>query len=73
MLLSLSTTPKNDLELLIDGDAFLADEHPFQEVDILVNGHHVASLKYDLQSNSGVRVVRIPKARGNPPTKRLPF
>jgi hypothetical protein len=62
VLLALSCTPKNDLELLIDGHAFLAGKHPSQEVDILVNGHHVAILKYDLQSNSGVSVIRIPKA-----------
>jgi hypothetical protein len=62
VLLALSCTPKNDLELLIDGHAFLAGKHPSQEVDILVNGHHVAILKYDLQSNSGVSVIMIPKA-----------
>jgi hypothetical protein len=62
LLLALSSTPKKDLELLIDGHAFLADKHPSQEVDVLVNGHHVDTLKYDLQTNSGVRVVKIPKA-----------
>ena len=62
LLLALSSTPKNDLELLIDGHAFLADKHPSQEVDVLVNGHPVDTLKYDLQTNSGVRVVKIPKA-----------
>jgi len=62
LLLALSSTPKNDLELLIDGHAFLTDKHPSQEVDVLVNGHHVDTLKYDLQTNSGVRVVKMPKA-----------
>jgi intracellular sulfur oxidation DsrE/DsrF family protein len=62
VLLALSSTPKNDLELLIDGHAFLAEKHPSEEVDIAVNGHAVDTLKYDLQSNGGVRVVKIPKA-----------
>src|SRR5208283_2052822 len=62
VLLALSSTPQNDLELLIDGHAFLTDKHPSLEVDILVNGHHVDTLRYDLQSNGGVRVVKIPKA-----------
>jgi hypothetical protein len=62
VLLALSSTPKKDLELLIDGHAFLSDKHPSQEVDVLVNNHQVSTLKYDLQSNSGVRVVKIPKA-----------
>ena len=53
--------PKYDFELLIKGQAFLAYNHPSQEIDVFVNGHHVASLKYDLKSNSGVRVVKIPK------------
>jgi hypothetical protein len=62
VLLALSSTPKKDIELLIDGHAFLSDKHPSQEVDVLVNNHQVSTLKYDLQSNSGVRVVKIPKA-----------
>jgi len=61
LFLCLSSLPKNDLELLIEGHAFLTDKHPFQEVDILVNGHHVATLKYDQQSNEGLRVVKLPK------------
>ena len=61
VLLPLSGMPKNDLELLLDGHAFLVDKHPSQEVDVLVNNHHVATLKYDQQSNSGVRVIKIPK------------
>jgi hypothetical protein len=61
VLLALSSIPKNELELLIDGSAFLTDKHPYQIVDILVNGHYVGTLRYDLHSNSGVRVVKIPK------------
>ena len=62
VLLALSSPPQNDLELLIDGYAFLVAKHPSQEIDILVNEHPVATLKYDQQSNVGVRVVKISKA-----------
>ncbi len=62
ILLPLSITPKNNLELMLDGHAFIGDKHPSQEVGILVNGHHLATLKYDQQSNDGVRVVKIPRS-----------
>jgi hypothetical protein len=52
---------KNDVELLIEGNAFLTGKHPSQEIDILVNKHHIAKLKYDQQSNGEVRTVKIPK------------
>ena len=61
VLLALSGTPQNDLELFLDSRAFIADKHPYQEVDILVNQHYVATLKYDQQFNRGIRVVKIPK------------
>ena len=61
VLLQLSSLPKNDVELLIEGQAFLAEKHPSQEIDILVNEHHVATLKYDQQFNEGIRTVKIPK------------
>jgi hypothetical protein len=60
VLLSLPGVPKSDLNLLIDGHAFLTDKHPSQEVGIVVNNHPVGTLKYDQQSNGGVRVVNIP-------------
>ncbi len=59
--LELSNTPKNDVELLIEGHAYLADKHTSQEIDILVNKQYVATLKYNQQSNNGVRAVQIPK------------
>jgi hypothetical protein len=62
ILLPLFIVPKNDLELLLDGHAFIVDKHPSQEVCVLVNGHHLATLKYDQQFNGGVRVVKIPRS-----------
>ena len=61
LILNVSNLPKNDFELLIEGHAFLAREHPSQEIDILVNKQYVATLKYDQQSNGGARAVTIPK------------
>jgi hypothetical protein len=61
ILLALSNLPKNDVSLLIEGETFLADKHPSQEIDILVNKQYVATLRYDQQSNNGVRMVQIPK------------
>ena len=51
----------DDVGLLIDGHAFLADKHPSQEIGVLVNKQYLATLKYDQQSNNGVRTVKIPK------------
>jgi hypothetical protein len=61
LILNVSNLPEDDLELLIEGHAFLTSKHPFQEIDILVNKQYVATLKYDHQSNGGVRAVKIPK------------
>lgn len=61
LLLALSSLPKNDVELMIEGHAFLDDKNPSQEVDVLVNKIHVATLKYDQQANGGIRAVKIPK------------
>jgi Family of unknown function (DUF6311) len=58
LVLNVSNLPKNDFELLIEGHAFLAREHPSQEIDILVNKQYVAKLKYDQQSNGGARAVK---------------
>lgn len=61
VILPLPGRLKNDLELLIEGQAFLADKQPSQEIDVLANEHPIATLKYDLQHNGGVRAVKIPR------------
>jgi hypothetical protein len=50
------------LEVLIEGDAFVADRHPTQEVYIFVNGQYVKRLRYDEESRGGVREIDIPRA-----------
>jgi hypothetical protein len=60
-VLSPSSVYKNDLELLIEGNPFLVEGRPYQEVDILVNGGFVAGLRYDMVNNDRMRVVRIPR------------
>lgn len=62
MHLVMQSTPKKDLELLIGSQAFLAPNHPTQEVEIIVNGEKVGTLKYSLEFNGGVRKITIPKA-----------
>jgi Family of unknown function (DUF6311) len=61
ILLTLPSLPKNDVKLLIEGDAYLVGEHPSQAIDILVNKHPVATLQYDEQSNGKVHAIKIPK------------
>jgi len=53
---------KNDIELLIEAGSYLEDKHPYQDVDILVNGAYVATLNYDQSNNNGVRSVVIPSS-----------
>ncbi len=62
LLFSLNLTPKTDINLLIDGIAYLGKKSLSQEVDVHVNNQLVATLKYDQQSNLGGRVVKIPKS-----------
>jgi hypothetical protein len=62
VLLQLSRTPESDLEVLIEGNAFVADRHPTQEVYIFVNGQYVKRLRYDEESRGGVREIDIPRA-----------
>ncbi|MCL7420744.1 MAG: GtrA family protein [Methylobacter sp.] len=60
ILLTLSELPKNDVELLIEGHAFLTDKHSFQEIDVLVNEQYMATLRYEYQFNNRGRAVKIP-------------
>ncbi len=57
----LSTIPTNDLNLLIEGHAFITDKHPIQEIDVYVNNKYLSSLKYTLTDNAGIRTIRVPK------------
>lgn len=60
MRLVISDPPEQDILLLIKGQAFLADNHPYQEISVHLNNRHVATLKYDRQSNDRVRKIQIP-------------
>jgi hypothetical protein len=59
--LLLSNPPDYDTELLIDANAFLAKKHREFQVEVSVNQFKLGTLKYDEQSKSGVRILRIPK------------
>jgi len=59
--LNLTATPKNDLKLIIDANAYVVDQHPTQVVDVVVNGQTVGSLSYDMKIRGGKKIVTIPK------------
>jgi hypothetical protein len=61
IFLKLSTPPKRDLNLFIEGHAFINDRHPNQQIDVLLNKHLLETLKYNSSSND-VRTLRIPKS-----------
>jgi hypothetical protein len=53
--------PKSDLNLMIEGHAFLAEKHPVQEIDVYLKDHYLNTLKYTLLNNGGIRTIKIPK------------
>ena len=52
---------KGDLELLIEGHAYLTERHPLQAVNVLANGQYVGTLKYDQTWTDSTRSITIPK------------
>lgn len=61
LIFKLSAIPSNDLNLLIEGHAFITDKHPIQEIDVYVNNKYLSTLKYTLTDNAGIRTIRVPK------------
>jgi hypothetical protein len=61
VLVDLPVVPKRDLELLIEGRAFLHALHPTQQIEVAVNDHVLIELKYDSRS-PGIQVVKIPRS-----------
>lgn len=53
--------PAGDLLLQLDARAFLTEAHPELAVELAANGHALATLHYDVGSNTGQRVLRIPR------------
>jgi len=60
--LKLSDIPDRDMTLSIEGNAFLTDKHPVQEIEALVNRHPVKTLRYTLPASVDTRVITIPKS-----------
>ena len=50
-----------DHTLLIEGNAFLSAKHPVQNVEVLVNRHLLATMKFELNVASGTQSISIPK------------
>jgi hypothetical protein len=60
--LDLPTAPTSDLELAIEGHAFLDPKHAAQQVRVSVNQQRVGTLDYVLGQDDPVRRIRIPQA-----------
>jgi len=50
------------MALSIEGQAFLTDKHPVQDIEVLVNRHPVETLRYTFPASSDTRVITIPKS-----------
>jgi hypothetical protein len=50
------------MKLSIEGRAFLAEKHPVQDIEVLVNQHPVETLRYAFPFDIDTRVITIPKS-----------
>jgi hypothetical protein len=62
VLLKLSDIPDRDMALSIEGQAFLTDKHPIQDIEVLVNRHPVETLRYAFPASVDTRVITIPQS-----------
>lgn len=69
--LDLPKPPVSDLELVIEGHAFLDPKHPAQKIHVSVNRKRLATLDYVLGRDEPVRRVRIPQALAGARNGRL--
>lgn len=58
----LSSIPDRRLVLDINANAFLAEHHPVQDVEVYINGVFIKNLRYILSSPGGVRSVDLPRS-----------
>ncbi|MBF0101693.1 MAG: hypothetical protein HQK77_12375 [Desulfobacterales bacterium] len=49
-----------DLTLEIESVAFLAENHPFQEIDVYLKNNYLTTLNYTLSNNHSIRSIQIP-------------
>jgi hypothetical protein len=62
VLLKPSVVPTQDMALSIEGQAFLTDKHPVQDIEVFVNHHPVEMLRYTFPSGIDTRVITIPQS-----------
>jgi hypothetical protein len=60
--LALSDIPDRDMELSIEGWAFLTDTNPVQDIEVLVNQHSLETLRYTFPASTDTRMITIPKS-----------
>jgi hypothetical protein len=58
--ITLAGVPKGAFDLVVDGQAYLLEQHPAQTITAEVNGRDIATWKFDSANPAGQRVARIP-------------
>ena len=61
VVIDLAQLPTSDLDLVIQGSAYLAPTHPLQKISVVVNERPVADLRYEAGGDT-VQRVRVPQA-----------
>lgn len=62
VMLKLPSVPDGNLALRFEGHAFVTEKHPAQEIDLLVNGHLVETLRYSVPQTTETRAISIPRS-----------
>jgi hypothetical protein len=60
-----------EIELFIEGFAFLHENHTLQEIDLYINNQFIKTLKYSLKKNGPMKRVKIPENKLSRGVKRL--
>jgi hypothetical protein len=61
--MTLLHAPSSDLELAVESTAVLLSGRERQTIGVVAGGETLATWEYDLERNSGVRLVRIPREK----------
>jgi hypothetical protein len=61
LMFQLPHTCQSDINLLIEGHAFINEKHPSLDVDVYLKDHYLTTLKYTLAENKSTKSIKIPK------------
>ena len=59
--IDLPNTIKDEMAIVFDGNAYLTEEQVYQEIDVIINGHKIGSLKYNVYKNTKFQKLVVPK------------